>query len=239
VNLLHFLAKSDRGRRRVLGLLRGDPELAVEALSPILNRPPRFTNVDLPDGIDGFEDLAFLFSSGPLNHGIVSMSFEEAAFLWRRAREMGPGAAVEIGRYKGGGTLLLAAALPAGAHLYSYDLRKKLTSEFDHAELDAELLSALSRYSLEAKVSLVVADSTTVELPPEPVALVVVDGDHSYSGARGDYEHWVGALAPGGAMLFHDSGDEDVARLLEEIEREAVLERVARVGTLTEYRARP
>ena len=46
----------------------------------------------------------------------------------------------------------------------------------------------LARYGLEAKVHLHVADSRTVEPPPEPLELLFIDGDHSYEGARADFE---------------------------------------------------
>jgi hypothetical protein len=54
-----------------------------------------------------------------------------------------------------------------------------------------------------------------------------VDGDHSYGGVRGDYEHWGPALRAGGHLLFHDAVqwpflncEPGVARLVEEIERD-------------------
>jgi hypothetical protein len=62
-----------------------------------------------PERIAGFEDLTFLFSSTVLAHGIASLRFDEAALLYRLVRELQPNLVVEIGRYRGGSTLLLAA----------------------------------------------------------------------------------------------------------------------------------
>ena len=61
-----------------------------------------------------------------------------------------------------------------------------------------------------------------------------MDGDHTYEGARADYERWRELLAPGADLLFHDAVDvggygnhyPGIARLVGEIERtDATLER--------------
>lgn len=159
-----------------------------------------------PESLDGFEDLAFLFSSNQLSHGIASLQLDEAALLYRLARGVSSGAAVaEIGRFKGGSTLLLASALPEGAELWSYDLHVALRGDMSGPALDADLRDALARYGLSERVHLVVGDSRTAEPPPRPCELVFVDGDHSYEGARADYERWRGHVAPGGHLLFHDA----------------------------------
>ena len=53
----------------------------------------------------------------------------------------------------------------------------------------------------------IVADSRTVDPPPEPLELLFVDGDHSYEGARADYQRWGAFVRPGGHLLFHDAVD--------------------------------
>ena len=48
----------------------------------------RFPNVEQwPPDVRGFEDLAFLFSSNQLNHGVASLQIDEAALLYRLARD--------------------------------------------------------------------------------------------------------------------------------------------------------
>lgn len=202
-----------------------------------------------PASLEGFEDLAFLFSSNQLSRGIASLQLDEAALLYRLARNVPSGAAVaEIGRFKGGSTLLLASALPAGAELWSYDLHVALRADMSGPELDAELTGALERYGLRDRVHLVVGDSRVVEPPPRAPALVFVDGDHSYEGARADYERWSGLLAPGGHLLFHDAVDAGgygnhypgIARLVEEIERDdRSLERQPDAGSIAHFTRRP
>ena len=116
----------------------------------------RYSTVERwPERLAGFEDLAFLFSSNQLSHGIASLQLDEAALLYRLARNVSPGAAVaEIGRFKGGSTLLLASALPEGAELWSYDLHVALRADLSGPELDADLRAALERFGLADRVHL-------------------------------------------------------------------------------------
>ena len=168
----------------------------------------RFPNVQKwPAGIQGFEDLAFLFSSNQLNHGVGSLQIDEAALLYRLARDAKTGPFVEIGRFKGGSTLTFASALPASVELWSYDLHVTLTPDLRGEQLDAELSAVLTRYGLSEKVHLVVGDSRKVEPPASELELLFIDGDHSYSGAKADYDRWNEFVRPGGHLLFHDAVD--------------------------------
>ncbi len=189
----------------------------------------RFSAVERwPAEVRGFEDLAFLFSSNQLNHGIASLRFDEAALLYRIARDAGAATLVEIGRFKGGSTAITASAMHPEAELWSYDLHVALRPDMPGDRLDRELGDALSRLGVADRVHLVVGDSRTVEQPAGPVASLFVDGDHSYEGARADYLRWGGLLAPGGDLLFHDAVDvggygvhyPGIVRLVGEIERD-------------------
>ena len=210
------LGRTRAGRHAIHAAVLRDPALA------------RFENVEhWPDRIACFEDLDFLFSSNQLNHGIASLQLDEAALLFRLVRALEPGATVvEIGRFKGGGTLLLATALPESGRLWSYDLHVPLRADLAGPALDRALVDALRRYGLDARVELVVGDSRTAEPPPEAAGAVFVDGDHTYEGARADYTRWREFLRPGGHLLFHDAVDTGgygntyagVARLVAEID---------------------
>ena len=168
----------------------------------------RFRNVEQwPAQVRGFEDLAFLFSSNQLNHGVASLQIDEAALLYRLARDVERGPVAEIGRFKGGSTLIFASALPAGVELWSYDFHVALRPDMPGAELDAELRGALERYGVEGKVHLLVADSRTAEPPPGELELLFIDGDHSYDGAKADFERWGAFVRPAGHVLFHDAVD--------------------------------
>ena len=168
----------------------------------------RFRNVEQwPESVRGFEDLAFLFSSNQLNHGVASLQIDEAALLYRLARDVEFGPVAEIGRFKGGSTMVLASALPSGIELWSYDFHVALRPDMPGRELDAELRTALQRYGLLEKVHLLVADSRTAEPPPGELELLFIDGDHSYEGAKADFDRWSAFVQPGGHLLLHDAVD--------------------------------
>lgn len=207
----------------------------------------RFANVSAwPESLRGFEDLAFMFSSNQLNHGIASLQLDEAALLFRLARDAETGPFVEIGRFKGGSTMIFATALPDGVELWSYDLHVALRPDLPGEQLDRELRDALARYGVEGKVHLVVADSRTVDPPAPELELLFVDGDHSYEGAKADYERWAPLVRPRGHLLFHDAVDTGkygnvypgVARLAGEISRDARWERRPGAGSIAHFTKR-
>jgi predicted O-methyltransferase YrrM len=162
-----------------------------------------FSNVRLSgDRIRGFDDLAFLFSSTILAHGIASLRLDEGAYLYRLVVDFQPRTAVEIGRFRGGSTFLLAAGLEHGI-LHSYDLETRQGR--DGSSLDRQLIEALERYGLGGRVRLHVGDSGTADQPELPVDLLFVDGDHRETGVRTDFERWAPLVRPGGHLLFHDA----------------------------------
>jgi predicted O-methyltransferase YrrM len=168
----------------------------------------RFANVERwPGSVRGFEDLAFMFSSNQLNHGVASLQIDEAALLYRLARDVRTGAVAEIGRFKGGSTVMFASALPEGGELWSYDLHVALRPDMSGELLDRELDDALRRLGVRDKVHLLVGDSRTIDPPSAPLALLFIDGDHSYEGAKADFERWSAFVQPGGHVLFHDAVD--------------------------------
>jgi len=202
----------------------------------------RFRNIERwPEGIRGFEDLAFLFSSNQLNHGVASLQIDEAALLYRLARDVESGPIAEIGRFKGGSTMVFATALPVGVELWSYDFHVALRPDMPGADLDAELRAALERYGLEGKVHVLVADSRTADPPPGELELLFIDGDHSYEGAKADFDRWSAFVRPGGHVLIHDAVDTGgygnvypgVARLVGEID--AGWERQAGAGSIAHF----
>jgi predicted O-methyltransferase YrrM len=204
----------------------------------------RFANVQRwPEDVRGFEDLAFLFSSNQLNHGVASLQIDEAALLYRLSRDVRAGPIAEIGRFKGGSTVVFAVALPEGAELWSYDLHVALRPDLSGEQLDRELDDALRRLGVRHKVHLLVGDSRTVEPPPEPLELLFVDGDHSYEGARADFRRWGELVQPGGHLLFHDAVDTGgygnvypgVSRAVAEVEADSRWRRRPGAGSIAHF----
>ena len=168
----------------------------------------RFPEVrDWPDSVDGFEDLVFLFTSSQLNHGVASLRLDEAALLFRLVHRLDTPRIVEIGRFKGGSTVVMAAAMAPSGHLLSLDLLVPQPGGVDGAQLDRELADALERLALSSRVELRVADSRAVELPEPGLDLLFVDGDHSYEGASADLRRWTPLLRQGGHVIVHDAVD--------------------------------
>jgi MMP 1-O-methyltransferase len=237
--VLVALARTPLGRRALNAVLLADPRPALLPLGSRLGGDSTWDRVQAWPGIlRGFEDLAFLFSSNRANVGIASLMLDEAAYLYRLARDVGPGTAVEIGRYKGGSTFVLAAGMHPQGRLVSYDPHVKLRG----GDPDAPLRSALQRYGLDERVELVVGDSRTAEAPAGPVHLVFVDGDHRYEAVKADHERWTSLLAPGGHVLFHDAvegafavADPGVARLVSELDGDERLRREAGAGSLAHF----
>ncbi len=157
-----------------------------------------------PDRLDAFEDLTFLFTSTILAHGVASLRLDEATYLYRLVRGAQPATVLEIGRFRGGSTVLIAAALERGV-LHSYDIDTRQGR--DGAELDRQLRGVLERYALSDRVRLHVADSRSADPPLEPIDVLFVDGDHSEEGVRADFERWSPHLRQGGHLLFHDAVD--------------------------------
>jgi predicted O-methyltransferase YrrM len=229
---VRWVARTPVGKNLVHASVMGDPA------------DLRFGRVESwPASLDGFEDLAFLFSSNQLNHGIASLRFDEAALLYRLARHAESGPFAEIGRFKGGSTIIFATALPDGVELWSYDLHVALRPDLPGELLDSELHDALARYGLDAKVRLLVGDSRTADPPPEPLELLLVDGDHSYEGARADFARWGAFVRPGGHLLFHDAVDPGgygnvypgVVRLVGEVARDPAWEQQPGAGSIAHF----
>jgi predicted O-methyltransferase YrrM len=183
------------GRRLIVELVTADRE----------RRGTDFADVrGWPTAITGFDDLVFLFSSTVLAHGVASLRQDEAAYLYRLVRDEQPGVVVEIGRYRGGSTLLLAAALERGV-LHSYDVATRQGRS--GAELDNQLVAALDRYDLSDRVRLHVEDSHTAAPAMSQIDVLFIDGDHSEAGVRTDFDRWAPLVAPRGHVLFHDAVD--------------------------------
>lgn len=185
-----------------------------EILGPRLNREKTLDNMpfDLPvNGEIKFEHLSGLFTSSPFNHGVISMTVRQAAYLFGLIRQRKPKRVIEIGRYKGGSTFLIAAAMKGEGMFWSIDNQEKAERLFEKEAtrpFDTQLENVLKRFSLKAE--LVVGDSRTVEIETGEVDLVLIDGDHAYPGVKNDFERFGKRVRVGGAVLFDDAFDEGI-----------------------------
>jgi len=74
----------------------------------------------------------------------------------------------------------------------------------------------------------------------EPVALLWIDGDHSYEGVSRDFACWSPHLLPGAAIAFDDATDPRLGphRLIGELAASRRFEEIARVGKIVVMRQR-
>ncbi len=102
---------------------------------------------------------------------------------------------VEIGRFYGGSTFLLACA-NAKVPIHSIDLGP---------QDDDRLRRCLSDGAVGENLELIVGDSQGGEFAHiQDVDMLFVDGDHSYEGCTRDLENWYPKVVPGGHVLLHD-----------------------------------
>jgi predicted O-methyltransferase YrrM len=160
------------------------------------------------DGDLGFEHFAGLFSSTTLDEAIISMNVRQAAYLFGLVRRMDARTVIEIGRYKGGTTLLIAAAMRGRGRFWSVDIAGLDPHLRPRTVRPVETQIAELCRRLGLSVDLIVGDSRTVEIETGEVDLVFIDGDHSYEGAKSDFERFGRRVRVGGAVLFDDAFDD-------------------------------
>jgi predicted O-methyltransferase YrrM len=201
-------------RALAMRLCERKPEILLDGFGPLLNRKPNLDNMpfDLPvkDRLQ-FEHLAGLFASTSLDHGVISMPVRQAAYLFGLIRELKPQKVIEIGRYKGGSTLLIAAAMNGEGEFWSIDIGEKearLQGDETSRPFDRQLVDVCRRFGL--RVNIIVGDSRTIRIETNEVDLVFIDGDHSYEGVRNDFERFGKRVRVGGAVIFDDAFDERI-----------------------------
>ena len=232
-------------RAMVVALMDRDPDPVLSGVGRYLKFKRGEVDLDhmpfdLPaEGSLGFEHLAGLFASTTLDEAIVSMSIRQTAYLYGLVRLLKPEKVIEIGRYKGGSTLVIAAAMDGRGRLWSIDIRGAEPAHGLFRPVDAQIGDLCQRLGLE--VALIVGDSRTVKLETGDVDLVFIDGDHSYAGARSDFERFGRRVRVGGAVLFDDAFDDGlletphtagVSRVVEEVEKAGRFRLVKRVQKL-------
>ena len=165
------------------------------------------------------------------------MDLDEASTLFKTVRSLERPLGVEIGRFKGGSTFLIASALKPGGRLLSIDLHSALSA--DGVKYDDELVEALRKVGRAQNVELIVADNRTYPNAALSLDFLFIDGDHSYEGVKQDFEHWAGTLKVGGHLLFHDDRPEKpgVWRFLRELEgrKDSGLQKVRTVGSVSHF----
>jgi hypothetical protein len=188
-------------RRELIGQLLQDPASREWILTGLRWRQIVDADFDrqAPSDIDeirGFEDCYWLFQSSPSNCALSQLRFDEAADLYHRIAGLDQPRVAELGRYKGGTTLLLAAA---GAEVLSLDN----DADGGQGEFVPALERALKRFDLDEHVEPLVADVLDYDVERSSFDLVLMHCSPDYELSWGVFRHWWPTVKPGGSFIFH------------------------------------
>ena len=169
---------------------------------------------DLPLNDDlGFENLMGLFASTSLDELIITMNVRQSAYLFGLIRRMGAKKIIEIGRQRGGSTLLIAVAMRGKGEFWSIDDPSRLDYDIKGSgqKLDRPVEDQVADIcgQLGLKVCVIAGDSRVVEINTGEVDLVFIDGDHSYEWAMSDFQRFGMRVRVGGALLLDDAVYDD------------------------------
>jgi Methyltransferase domain len=153
------------------------------------------------------------------------LSPDAAVLLYELARKVEGGCIVEVGSYRGRSTIVLArgAAAGNGVPVYAVEPHEPfvgvLGGEFGPEDRGAFFRNMLRTGAYE---NVRLLNTSSEVLSPgwrEPVALLWLDGDHSYDGVRRDFDSWERHLLPGCDLALDDADDPELGpyRLIQEL----------------------
>jgi len=154
---------------------------------------------------------------------------DEAQRLYQIARKASKrGNCLEIGSYCGKSAVYIGSACQEnGALLYSIDHHRGSAEQqpgeayFDSELFDKNLgcvntltpfLSTIERFALKETVIPIVGDSVAIAKGwASQLAMVFIDGGHTFAAAYNDYNCWVPKISAGGFLVIHDIFDDPTA----------------------------
>ena len=183
-----------------------------------------------------FVELLWLFNSLRETRNIIRLDLHEAGLLYKYAEKTwieprklfhhtGRGNTIlEIGRYWGGSTVLLAMAT------HNSDV-KIVSVDVVEGCHDPDADDWLNEYPWKNRIDIRTENSWAME--NVPLSMLFVDGDHSYEGIKKDiYHHWNYLNGP---CLCHDYTDPDcegVTKFIDEWIEEGYAEIIEQTGTM-------
>lgn len=163
----------------------------------------------LPDKLQAVVVRQLVQRAGGYRVGAIptAMHERELRMLFKLARSCPPNAVVlEIGSYLGASSCYLAAGLSqSGGRLICVDTWQNDAMSEGRRDTFAAFIRQTTNFGAGIKVVRKRStDLCDLDIPPD-VHLVFIDGDHSYEGAKSDFELIQRWLAKGGIVAFHDS----------------------------------
>jgi predicted O-methyltransferase YrrM len=161
---------------------------------------------------------------------------DSAWLLYGLVRAMKPAVCVEIGSAKGRSACFIGKGLKdnKSGMLYAIDPHEATQwNDAGAAQSFEEMQANLHSVGLDGVVTIIRKSSRDVAGEwVRPIDLLFIDGDHSYEGAKFDWEKFSPHVTPFGVVIFHDTlwehnrdskwyrSDMGVPRLVDELRRQ-------------------
>lgn len=129
---------------------------------------------------------------------------------------------VEIGVATGGSSLVWQRFLSPDGILIGVDINLCDPKQFLYGEME----KTIEKFKNDKRVNFIIADSRAPEtllevkrlLDGRPVDFLYIDGEHSYEGAKRDYEIYSPLVQSGGIIAFHDATcNRNVSKAIDDI----------------------
>ena len=169
------------------------------------------------------------------------ISFDEALLLYSLAKGVSKGCIIEVGSYRGRSTVFLGKGSLDGAQVpvYAIDPHKNfvgvLGGRFGPKDR-THFFQAMLKNDCSEIVSLINLSSEFFASQwKEQVSLLWIDGDHSYSGVKRDFDCWSPVFCDEAIIAFDDAADSTLGprRLINELIASNQFEESITVGKVT------
>jgi hypothetical protein len=168
---------------------------------------------------------------------------DAAELLYELARDVAGGCIVEVGSYRGRSTVALAhgSAAGGGAPVYAVEPHEPFVGArggvFGPQDRAAFFRNMVRTGAYRHVRLLNVSSEVVVPGWAQPVALLWLDGDHTYEGVSRDFAAWEPHLTPDADVVLDDADDRELGprRLVGEL-RERGWAQVDQVGRVAHLR---
>ncbi len=181
-----------------------------------MNKETRLELKKSPNLVDSLsqQNTEFLRQCFDATEGMIS--FEEACLLYQLAREADGGCIVEVGSYRGRSSTFLGLGSLDGnqQQVFAIDPHQEFTGilggKFGPSDRTA-FYQTMLKHGCSEIVSLINLSSEYFSSKwNTPVALLWIDGDHSYPGVCRDFECWLPHLTESAIVAFDDAINKEI-----------------------------